>query len=216
MAKRDRARSERNILKAARMEFAKSGYAGARVEKIGSRAKVSKGMIYHCFGSKDGLFVAVLEELYQRLNESNGELVINDCEPVEGIQRLTAHTFRYFAENPEFIILVNSENLMKGKHLKKSKTMREMFRPVYDKLDYLLKTGAEQGIFRKDVETTHFYISIVALGYFFLSNRYTLGVVFDSDLFSEDILDQRLQHIQEIVLGYLSNSSDQTSLLPSV
>jgi TetR/AcrR family transcriptional regulator len=172
-------------------------------------------MIYHCFGSKDGLFVAVLEELYGLLNQNNDELVVNDCEPVEGIQRLTAHTFRYFAENPEFIILVNSENLMKGRHLKKSRTMREMFRPVHDKLDYLLRMGADQGIFRKDVETTQFYISIVALGYFFLSNRHTLGVVFDSDLFSDDILNQRLNHVQDIVIGYLSNTSRQSNLLPS-
>jgi TetR/AcrR family transcriptional regulator len=215
MAKRDRARSERNILKAARQEFSRSGFDGARVEKIGARAKVSKGMIYHCFGSKDGLFVAVLEELYGLLNQNNDELVVNDCEPVEGIQRLTAHTFRYFAENPEFIILVNSENLMKGRHLKKSRTMREMFRPVHDKLDYLLRMGADQGIFRKDVETTQFYISIVALGYFFLSNRHTLGVVFDSDLFSDDILNQRLNHVQDIVIGYLSNTSRQSNLLPS-
>lgn len=207
MAKRDRDRTERKILKAARQEFAKAGYAGARVEKIGVRAKVSKGMIYHCFGNKDGLFVAVLEELYQRLSESNNDLVVEDCEPVEGIHRLIAHTFTYFAENPEFIILVNSENLMKGRHLKKSATMREMFRPIHGKLDYLLKMGAEQGTFRNDVDTTHFYISIVAMGYFFLSNRYTLGIVFDSDLFSDDILNERLMHIQEILLGYLSSSS---------
>lgn len=215
MVKRDIARTERSILKAARQEFAKSGYAGARVEKIGTRAKVSKGMIYHCFGSKDGLFVAVLEEMYQQLSESNEDLVVNDCEPVEGIERLIAHTFTYFAENPEFIILVNSENLMKGRHLKKSKAMKDMFRPVHDKLDYLLKMGSDQGLFRKDVDTTQFYISIVALGYFFLSNRYTLGVVFDSDLFATDILKDRLNHIQDIVLGYLSNASSEMKLRPT-
>ncbi len=215
MVKRDIARTERSILKAARQEFAKSGYAGARVEKIGTRAKVSKGMIYHCFGSKDGLFVAVLEEMYQQLSESNEDLVVNDCEPVEGIERLIAHTFTYFAENPEFIILVNSENLMKGRHLKKSKAMKDMFRPVHDKLDYLLKMGSDQGLFRKDVDTTQFYISIVALGYFFLSNRYTLGVVFDSDLFATDILKDRLDHIQDIVLGYLSNASSEMKLRPT-
>jgi TetR/AcrR family transcriptional regulator len=209
MAKRDIARTQRNILKAARSEFAKAGYSGARVVKIGARAKVSKGMIYHCFGSKDQLFVAVLEELYQRLNESNGDLVVNDCQPIEGIRRLISHTFMYFAENPEFIILVNSENLMKGKHLKKSATMREMFRPIHDKLDYLLKMGAEQENFRKDVDTTQFYISIVALGYFFLSNRYTLGVVFDSDLFDKNALQLRLAHVQELALGYLSNTTTE-------
>ena len=213
MAKRDIARTEKNILKAAQKEFANSGYSGARVEKIGQRAKVSKGMIYHCFGSKDSLFVAVLEDMYRRLSENNEDLVISDCEPVEGIQRLIAHTFTYFAENPEFIILVNSENLMKGRHLKKSEASREMFRPMHDKLDHLLKEGAREGLFRDNVDTTHLYISIVALGYFFLSNRYTLGVVFDSDLFYEDILKIRLQHIEDIILGFLSGKSEEIALL---
>jgi len=104
---------------------------------------------------------------------------------------------------------------MKARHLKKSESMREMFRPVHDKLDYLLKMGSDQGLFRKGVDTTQFYISIVALGYFFLSNRYTLGVVFDSDLFAEDILNKRLEHIQEIVLGYLSNTSGKMKLRPT-
>ena len=114
-------------MKAARKEFAKAGYDGARVDIIASKSKLSKGLIYHHFQSKDGLFQAVLEQLYAELSEANKELYLEDFEPVEGVQRLIEHTYDYFVKNPEFITLVNTENLLKAQHLKKSKLVGKSF-----------------------------------------------------------------------------------------
>jgi AcrR family transcriptional regulator len=56
-----------NILRAAIDVFAKNGFAGARVEKISKAARSTDRMIYYYFGSKERLFVAVLETIYKEL-----------------------------------------------------------------------------------------------------------------------------------------------------
>ena len=201
--KRDPERTGKAILQAARSEFAAVGYEGARVDRVAEKSGLSKGLIYHYFGSKSALFLAVLEDIYGELRMQNEQLVLDTFEPVEGIKRLIEHTFDYFANHPEFIVLVNSENIMEAEHLKKSETIRDLFDPVSSKIQELIDRGAESGIFRDDVDVLQLYISIVGLGYFFLSNRHSLGVVFDTDLFQGDMLATRRRHIENIILGYL-------------
>lgn len=204
---RDPEKKSKMILKAARKEFAKSGYDGARVDKIASSSKLSKGLIYHHFQSKDFLFQAVLEQLYEELSEENKELYLEDFEPEAGVIRLIEHTFDYFVNNPEFIVLVNTENLHKAQHLKKSDQVGKTFEPLRSSLQGLLEKGYEQGIFRPNVDSTELYISIVGLGYFFLSNMHTLGVIFDVNLTGKDAIEARKSHINDVIMGYLRNTS---------
>jgi TetR/AcrR family transcriptional regulator len=204
--KRDRVRTEHAILKAARSDFAVAGYEGARVDHVAVKSGMSKGLIYHYFGSKSALFLAVSEDIYSELRMENEQLVLDTFEPVEGIRRLIDHTFNYFIDHPEFIVLVHSENIMKAEHLKKSDKIPSLFNPVSSKIRKLINRGAEIGVFRDDVDVTQLYISIVGLGYFFLSNRHSLGVVFDVDLFSGDALSVRQEHIEDMILRYLSPS----------
>lgn len=201
--KRDPVRTGKAILSAGRSEFSVAGYEGARVDRIAEKSNLSKGLIYHYFGSKSGLFLAILEDIYKELRERNAGLILEDFEPEEGICQLIDHTFKYFSNNPEFIVLVNSENIMKAEHLKKSVMMRDLFRPIVDKIQALLDRGARQGIFRENVDVTQLYISIVGLGYFFLANRHTLEVVFDTPLFEDVTLGNRQKHIEDVILSYL-------------
>lgn len=203
--KRDPERTMRTIIQAAREEFAANGYDGARTDRIAAGTGMSKGVLYHYFNSKDDLFVAVLEDIYQELRSQNEALVFDDFEPEAGIRELIAHTYTYFAAHPEFIVLVNSENLMKAVHLKRSQSVRSMFAPLSTKLSELISRGQDKGLFRRDVDVVELYISIVGLGYFFLSNRWTLSVVFNRDLLAEGAEERRLNHITEVVLDYLRN-----------
>ncbi len=201
--KRDPERTIRAIIAAARQEFAEYGYDGARTDRIAAGTGMSKGVLYHYFTSKDELFVAVLEDIYQELRSQNESLVLDEYEPEAGIRRLIAHTYNYFADHPEFIVLVNSENLMKAVHLQQSQDLRSMFAPLSQRLGELIGRGQQQGIFRDDVDVIELYISIVGLGYFFLSNRWTLSVVFNRDLLADGAQEKRLAHITDLVLGYL-------------
>lgn len=200
---RDPDKKAKLILKAARKEFSKVGFDGARVDKIAVTAKFSKGLIYHHFQSKDRLFQAVLEQLYGELGEANKDLYLEEHEPEDGVRRLIEHTFDYFAANPEFITLVNTENLLKAKHIKKSDLVSKTFAPLRSSLETLIERGVDQGTFRPGVDATELYISIVALGYFYLSNKFTLEVIFDADLTSLSAISNRRDHICELVLGYL-------------
>lgn len=201
--RRDPEQTLKKIISAAREEFAKVGYEGARMDRMAELSGMSKGLFYHHFGSKENLFIAVLEDIYLELRSQNEELILDEFEPEEGIRRLIEHTYRYFAEHPDFIVLVNSENTMKAEHLKRTTAVARMFGPLSQRLRQLIDRGVAQGLFRSDVDVIELYVSIVGLGYFFLANRWTLSVVFDRNLLDEAAEERRLAHVTEVVLGYL-------------
>lgn len=60
---RDAARSQKTILQAATDEFAKHGFAGARIDQIALTAGTNKRLIYYYYKSKDDLFLATLEKI---------------------------------------------------------------------------------------------------------------------------------------------------------
>jgi TetR/AcrR family transcriptional regulator len=66
---RDLSRSRGRILAAATKEFAAKGFAGARTRAIARRARLNEQMIFHCFGSKEGLYQSVLHEELGRITE---------------------------------------------------------------------------------------------------------------------------------------------------
>ena len=164
-----------SILRAATKVFARHGYAGGRIEQISKAAKSYDRMIYYYFGSKEGLFIAVLEEMYRRFNEAESKLVLDAGEPVEALCAVVRFMWGYYQKNPEFITLLNTENLHRGKHIAKSPRAREYSSQAVAVLADVLGRGARQGLFRRDVTARDLYLMIAAMGYFYLSNRYTLS-----------------------------------------
>jgi AcrR family transcriptional regulator len=163
------------ILKAATKVFAKHGYAGGRVEQISKAAKSYDRMIYYYFGSKEGLFIAVLEEMYRRFNEAESKLKLDAGRPVESLHAVIRFMWGYYLKNPEFITLLNTENLHGGQHIAKSLRAREYSSPAVNVLHDVLEAGAKRKLFRTDVAARDVYLMIAAMGYFYLSNRHTLS-----------------------------------------
>ncbi len=164
-----------SILRAAIKVFAKHGYAGGSVEKISRAAKSYDRMIYYYFGSKEGLFIEVLEETYRRFNAAESELATDLARPVESLESLVRFMWGYYQKNPEFITLLNTENLHRGTHIAKSLRASDYSSDAIAVLARVLKSGAAQGVFRDDVAARDIYLMIAAMGYFYLSNRYTLS-----------------------------------------
>ncbi|WP_332774843.1 TetR/AcrR family transcriptional regulator [Polaromonas sp.] len=200
---RDADRSQLAILAAARDEFARYGLAGARVDRIAENAKLNKRLIYYYFTSKDDLFLAVLEGAYADIREAEKQLHLTDLEPAQAIRRLTEFTWDYYIAHPEFITLLNSENLHQAKHLTKSERIREMNSPLIQTLGNILERGRSEGIFRGGIDPVQLYISIASLAYFFLSNNYTLSAVFDRNLMTAKAHSERLSHTCDVILGYV-------------
>jgi AcrR family transcriptional regulator len=200
---RDPVATRAAILRAATDEFAQHGLGGARVDRIAQKADINKRMLYYYFGNKEALFLAVLEQAYRDIRDAEQALNLSATDPVEGIRRLVAFTWTYYLEHPEFLRLLNSENLHRAEHLGRSREIRAMHSPFVAMIDDLLERGRRSGVFRAGVDPVQLYISIASLSYFYLSNRYTLSTIFGRDLLAPRERAERLGHMTDLVLGYL-------------
>ena len=199
---RDSDRSQLAILAAARDEFAQAGLGGARVDRIAERAQLNKRLIYYYFGSKDALFLAVLEAAYADIRCAEQQLHLSDLAPALAIRRLVEFTWDYYLAHPEFITLLNSANLHLARHLKESERIREMNSPLIQMLGEVLERGRVQGIFRGGIDPVQLYISIAGLAYFYLSNNHTLSAIFGCNLMTPKARNERLSHMVDVILGY--------------
>ena len=200
---RDAERSRQDILAAALSEFAEHGLGGARMDRISERAGLNKRLIYYYFESKEGLFLAVLERAYEGIRGEEQQLNLTQTEPIEAIRRLIAFTWNYYIAHPEFLSLLNSENLHRARHLKQSSKVKTLHSPLVRTLADVLERGVKQGLFRAGVDPVQLYISIAGLSYFYLGNNHTLSTIFDRELLGVKAQVERLSHTTDLILGYL-------------
>ncbi len=200
---RDPDRTRRAILEAATVEFVSKGFAGASVNEIADRANVNKRMLYHYFGKKDDLYLAVLEKAYASLRAAQGQLKLSHLPPREAIEKLILFTWDYYLGHPEFLTLMAIENMLKGKHALRPEYVREVNAPLMQLLEDVLRRGQQDGVFRENVDPLQLYLTIASLGSFFVCARITLSNLVARDLTNPAELELRVKHIIEVVLGYL-------------
>jgi len=188
------------ILKAAIKIFAKNGFAGGRIDEISKAAKSYDRMIYYYFGSKEELFNAVLEEMYKRFNEAEMALELSSDQPVESLTAVISFMWTFYQRNPEFITLLNDENLHRGKHISKSLRAREYSSPAIQIIEQLLESGARKKVFRAGLSARDVYLMIAAMNYFYLSNRHTLSAFLGEKLESPEALTHWQAFVVEAVL----------------
>ena len=202
-AVRDAEATKQRILRASRAEFARHGYSGARVDRIARAARANKRMLYYHVGNKDALYLEALEAAYADIRVAEQELRLEEMEPLKAIERLVRFTWDYFLANPEFIALLNTENLHKARHIKRSRHIGSMNSPVVATVGRILDEGVKRRLIRAGIDPIQLYISIAALCYFYLSNLHTLTVVFDGGLKEQRALDARVAHVVDLVLSAL-------------
>ena len=190
---RDAGATRKRILAAAKTEFAKNGLAGARVDVIADRARANKRMIYHYFASKENLFKRVLEEAYVDIRSAEQKLDLDSLEPREALETLVRFTWQYYLKNPEFLTLVNSENLHKARHLKTSQIIHQVSRRFVDMVSGLLDRGVKADVFRPGIDPVQLNITIAAIGYYYLTNRHTGSIIFERDFMAPEALETRLR-----------------------
>ena len=197
---RDAKATQKRILAAAKKEFAKNGLAGARVDIIAVKARVNKRMIYHYFDSKDDLFKAVLEHAYADIRGAEKKLELESLSPKAALEKLVRFTWEYYLKNPEFLTLVNSENLHKARHFKNSKTIRPINNQFVNMVERILERGIEAGDFRAGIDAKQLNITIAAIGYYYLTNRHTLSIILDFDFMAPEALDTRIEFNIDTIL----------------
>ncbi|NMG39321.1 TetR family transcriptional regulator [Chelativorans sp. ZYF759] len=199
---RDAAATRARILKAAEKEFARKGLKGTRIDAIARLARCNKAMIYHYFGSKEDLFSAVLEETYSKIRTAEHALDLAHRSPQEAMRELIIFSFDYVSQHPEFISLINDENMHGGVHVSHSARARDLNSPLVALIAEILKRGEADGVFRSGVDPVQLYISIASICYFYVANRHTLSAIFDLPK-TQETLEIRRQHVIEVILGYL-------------
>jgi len=200
---RDSEAARAAILSAAVAEFTQKGLAGARMEAIARAAGVAKGLLFHHFGTKEGLWTAALKTVYALLRAGQDETGLAALGPVEGMRRLVRETFRLFRNHPEIVALMNEENLHRARHLRAARNIPVLYNPLFAAIESLIVQGHDAGIFRRNVDVTALYVALSALGYFYCANRWTLSAAFAGDLFNEDRIARYEVMIADMILAYL-------------
>ena len=195
--------SRARLLAAAKEEFARLGLMGARVDLIARRANVNKQLIYYHFRDKDGLYAAVLEEVYRDIRLRERQLDLGALTPEAAMRRLVEFTFDYVAANPAFVALLTDENVHGGVHLQNSKVLANLRSPFVELIAKTLERGAAAGVFRAGVDPAQFYISLAGMSFFYFTNIHTLSALFARDLRAPASLVRRRAHILDFVMSSL-------------
>ena len=197
---RDAEATQKRIMVAAKKEFARNGLGGARVDVIAEEADANKRMIYHYFESKEKLFQLVLEEAYAKIRAAEQKLELDHLDPKMALERLVRFTWKYYLDNPEFITLVNSENLHKAKHLKKSTVIHTMSRRFVEMVGALLERGVRDGVFRDNIDPVQLNITIAAINYYYITTRFTGAIIFERNMMAPEALQERLDFNIETII----------------
>ena len=200
---RNAERTRAEILDVAITEFADKGYAGARVDEIGERTRTSKRMIYYYFGSKEGLYVAALEQAYHGIRSVELELDVEAMGAEQAVRTLAAVTVRYHARHPQFIRLVSIENIHRGEHLGRSAELQAENSSALGVVAQILDRGVAAGEFRADVDPLDVHQIISAHAVFPVANRHTFGAIFGVDMLDEDRVAHQEQVLGDLLVGYL-------------
>ncbi|WP_242010556.1 TetR/AcrR family transcriptional regulator [Acetobacter musti] len=200
---RDAEATKLRILEAAKKEFSQNGLEGARVDSIALEARANKRMIYHYFESKENLFKVVLEIAYLDIRTQEANLNLEKLPPKEAMITFVRFTWDYYIKNPEFITLVNSENLCQARHLRDSPLLQEVSQKFVSRIQAILDQGAREGVFRPDLDAVQVNITIASIGYYYFTNRYTGSVIFNRDFLSPAALKERLAFNTDTILRLL-------------
>jgi AcrR family transcriptional regulator len=194
------------ILSAAVAEFASRGFKGASMDAIAARTDTTRALINYYFGSKEKLYLAVLERVYAEIREAERPLDLDHLPPVEAIRCIVEFTYSYYVTHQDFVRLVVAENQARGRHMKKSTAMRTLNRPIIVTLSGVIARGQADGSFRADVNAIDVHMAIAALGMFNVTNQFTFGTIFQRDMGAKGDVAGRRQMVVDMIESWLTSA----------
>lgn len=202
---RDPERTRQDILRVATGEFARSGYSGARVDEIAAKTRTTKRMIYYYFGSKEQLYIAVLEYVYSVAREAERFLDVDHLDPVAAVRRLAELTFDHHESHPDFIKIVTGENVNDAEFIVKSASLADLNTPAVSVAARILERGYASGVFHRRVDAIDLHLMVSAFCFFRMSNRHTFGALFGRDMLDVGRRDHYRQMIGDLIVSYLTD-----------
>jgi AcrR family transcriptional regulator len=202
----DPARTMAEILAVATHEFADKGLTGARIDAIAAATRTSKRMIYYYFGSKDGLYLAVLEEAYRRMRAIESDLHLDDLPPAQALQKLVEFTYDHHRDNEDFIRLVMNENIQRGEYLRQSQSIQALNSNAIQSVQAVYDRGVAQGVFRPGLDPVDIHSAISAFTFFNVSNRHTFGLIFQDRASQDKANTLKRVHVVALILRFVSHT----------
>lgn len=202
---RDADAARRDILEEATRQFSQKGFDGSRIDEIAENTATSKRMIYYYFESKEGLYLAALEDCYRRIREVETTFDLEDLSPIAALRRIVSFTVDYHAAHTDFIRLVMNENIHEGRYIKQLPSVRSVNKPIIDRLERVCDRGFAEGVFRRRFDPVDLHMWISALAFFNVSNQHTFGYIFDRDFKTPESLRERREAIVEIIERYVTS-----------
>lgn len=198
---RDPERTKAQLTEAALSEFADHGFHGARVDRITRAVGCNPRLLYHYFGSKEKLYVAVIEHIFADIRAQERDLELARLEPLAAMRRLVEFTYDFFDGNPLFVKMARNENMLEGKFIVQTEAVRTSSQPLIDAISGIIARGLADGVFRHRYDALQIYISIVALSAYHLNNGHTLTAIFGVDLLSPEWRQERRAHTIAMVMS---------------
>ena len=195
------------IIRAALDEFASRGFKGASMDAIAARTHTTRALINYYFGSKEKVYLAVLEFVYAEIRQAESQLDLDHLAPLDAVRRYIEFTFNYYLEHEGFVRLVVAENQARGRHLKKSRAMLTLNRPVIDLLGRVIARGQRAGQFRKDIDPVEVHMAVAALGMFNMTNQHTFSAIFQRDMGKKGDVRRRRALVADMILSYLTRGA---------
>ena len=194
------------IVRAAIDEFASRGFKGASMDAIAARTDTTRALINYYFGGKEKVYLAVLEHVYSEIRQAESLLDLDHLDPTAAIRRIVEFTFNYYLEHEGFVRLVVAENQARGRHLRKSRALRSLNRPIIETLARVISRGQADGSFRRDANAVDVHMVIAALGLFNVTNQYTFGAIFRREMGAKGDVRRRRELVCDVILSYLKNN----------
>jgi AcrR family transcriptional regulator len=208
---KDAERTRAEIIEVATKEFSNKGYSGGRINEIALRTRTSKRMIYYYFGSKEGLYKAVLFEHYRTLRADEHLLNLDSKPPLEALRDLVHFTFDWYLEHADQVPLVMVENIHQGRHVKNLPTIEPLNSVAISVVQRICERGVADGVIRPGLRPIDIYMSIASASFFNVSNRYTFAAIFNHDMASKKEAKIRRDSITEMILRYVAADPDAVS-----
>jgi AcrR family transcriptional regulator len=196
-------RTMADIMEVATEAFAREGLSGARIDEIAARTKTSKRMIYYHFGGKDALYLAVLEAAYRRLRSVELGLDLEAIRPDEALRQLVRNTFDHHHANPDTVRIIMNENLHYGAYIRKSSVIQKLNVPAIDTTKRILERGEKEGLFRRGIDPIELHMTISALSFHHVANRYSFSSVFNIDMTSKAAVLRRREVVADLILAWV-------------
>ncbi|QKJ18326.1 TetR/AcrR family transcriptional regulator [Microbacterium hominis] len=200
-------RTQGDILEVATAEFAAKGYTGARVDEIAARTRTTKRMIYYYFGSKEGLYLAVLERVYSRIRDVERAIRIDTLAPAEALRTLAEATYDHHTTHETFIQLVSIENIHRAEHLRQSETILRENVTAITLLEEVIERGVREGEFRDDVDALDVHMVISAYACFHVANRHTFAAIFGRDMLDPALQESHRRLIGDMIVATMTDRS---------